>query len=69
MFCPIFHRDVKNIEFNFYKTGHFAFEEFGDDIAERIDVFLHKMVHAISKFHRSILSTMFPLNMFWLYLQ
>ncbi|MFT3681984.1 MAG: alpha/beta hydrolase [Ferruginibacter sp.] len=34
--------DIKNIEFNFYKTGHFALEEFGDDIAEKIDCFLEK---------------------------
>ena len=35
-------KDIKNIEFNFYKTGHFALEEFGDEIANKIDLFLQK---------------------------
>lgn len=35
-------RDLKTIEYQFYKTGHFALEEHGDDIAARIDSFLQK---------------------------
>jgi hypothetical protein len=37
-------RDLKTIEYHFYKTGHFALEEYGDDIAARIDSFLQKHV-------------------------
>jgi pimeloyl-ACP methyl ester carboxylesterase len=37
-------RDLKTIEYNFYKTGHFALEEYGDQIAARIDSFLQKYV-------------------------
>ena len=35
-------RDIKNIEFNFYKTGHFALEEYYEDIAVKIGLFLQK---------------------------
>ncbi len=35
-------RDIKNIEFNFYSTGHFALEEYCEDIAQKIDKFLQK---------------------------
>jgi pimeloyl-ACP methyl ester carboxylesterase len=35
-------RDLNSIEFNFYPTGHFALEEYGDDIAVKIDQFLIK---------------------------
>ncbi|MEJ8843621.1 alpha/beta hydrolase [Lacibacter sp. H375] len=35
-------RDLKNIEFNFYNTGHFALEEYSKEIAEKIDLFLQK---------------------------
>lgn len=37
-----FGRDIKNIEFNFYKTGHFALEEFYEEIADKINKFLQK---------------------------
>jgi pimeloyl-ACP methyl ester carboxylesterase len=35
-------RDLKTIEYNFYKTGHFALEECGEEIANRIDSFLQQ---------------------------
>ena len=35
-------RDLKNIEFNFYNTGHFALEEHAVDIANKIDSFLKR---------------------------
>jgi pimeloyl-ACP methyl ester carboxylesterase len=35
-------KDLKTIEYNFYKTGHFALEEFGEEIRSKIDVFLQK---------------------------
>jgi pimeloyl-ACP methyl ester carboxylesterase len=35
-------RDIKNIEFNFYKTGHFALEEYHEEIAAKIDSFLQR---------------------------
>jgi pimeloyl-ACP methyl ester carboxylesterase len=35
-------RDIKNIKFNFYKTGHFALEEYGAEIALKIDTFLQE---------------------------
>lgn len=35
-----FQNDLKDIEFNFYPSGHFALEEFHEDIAEKIDAFL-----------------------------
>lgn len=34
--------DIKDIEFNFYKTGHFALEEFYEEIADKINEFLQK---------------------------
>lgn len=37
-----YERDIKNIEFIFYKTGHFALEEYAEDIADKIDAFLQK---------------------------
>lgn len=37
-------KDIKNIEFNFYKTGHFALEEYGEEIAQKIDAFLQKNI-------------------------
>jgi pimeloyl-ACP methyl ester carboxylesterase len=36
--------DLKNIEFHFYPTGHFALEEFHEDIARKIDAFLSKNI-------------------------
>ena len=35
-------RDLKTIEYHFYKTGHFALEEYGDEIAATIDRFLQE---------------------------
>ena len=35
-----FENDLNDIEFNFYPSGHFALEEFHEDIAEKIDLFL-----------------------------
>jgi pimeloyl-ACP methyl ester carboxylesterase len=37
-------RDIKNIEFNFYKTGHFALEDYYEDIAIKINEFLQKNI-------------------------
>ena len=34
-----YQRDLKNLEFNLLDTGHFALEEGGDQIAERIRQF------------------------------
>ena len=42
-------RDLKNIEFNFYNTGHFALEEYSKDIAEKIDLFLQKNLNQLQK--------------------
>lgn len=36
-------RDVKNAEYYFYDTGHFALEEEGADIAEKIRGFMHNL--------------------------
>lgn len=41
-------RDLKTVEYQFYKTGHFALEEYGDEIATAIDAFLQKRIQ-ISK--------------------
>ena len=35
-----FKKDVKNIDYNIYDTGHFALEEYGDAIIENIRVFM-----------------------------
>ncbi len=37
-------KDVKNIDYNIYDTGHFALEEDGDDIINKISVFMRKNV-------------------------
>ena len=37
-------KDLKNIEVNYYDGGHFALEEYGDDIAAKIQSFLSKNV-------------------------
>ncbi len=37
-----FKKDVKNIDYNIYNTGHFALEEDGDDIIEKIRIFMNK---------------------------
>lgn len=34
-------RDLKNIDYNLYKTGHFALEEDGEDIMKKMRSFLH----------------------------
>ena len=42
-------RDLKNIEFNFYNTGHFALEEYSKEIADKIDLFLQKNLSQLKK--------------------
>lgn len=37
-------RDVKNLDFNLLDTGHFALEEMGDVIADKIKVFMRERV-------------------------
>jgi pimeloyl-ACP methyl ester carboxylesterase len=37
-------RDLRTTEYHFYKTGHFALEEYGDEIAITIDSFLQKHI-------------------------
>ncbi len=39
-----FKKDVKNIDYNIYDTGHFALEEDGNDIIEKMRSFLNKNV-------------------------
>ncbi|WP_282073523.1 alpha/beta fold hydrolase [Polaribacter atrinae] len=39
-----FKKDVKNIDYNIYDTGHFALEEDGDDIINKISVFMRRNV-------------------------
>jgi len=39
-----FKNDVKNIEYHFYDTGHFALEEDAEDICEKMRAFLRKVV-------------------------
>jgi pimeloyl-ACP methyl ester carboxylesterase len=41
-----FKKDVKNLEFHLYPTGHFALESFGDEIAATIRDFLGRKVGA-----------------------
>lgn len=36
--------DLKDIEFNFYPTGHFALEEFHTEISQKIDSFLTRKI-------------------------
>ncbi|WP_243643620.1 alpha/beta fold hydrolase [Tenacibaculum sp. M341] len=38
-----FKKDVKNIDYNIYNTGHFALEEDGDKIIEKMRTFLRKL--------------------------
>ncbi|TXE06156.1 alpha/beta hydrolase [Seonamhaeicola algicola] len=38
-----FKKDVKNIDYNIYNTGHFALEEDGDEIIEKIRVFMKRI--------------------------
>lgn len=38
-----FKKDVKEIDYNIYDTGHFALEEDGDEIIEKIRVFMTKV--------------------------
>jgi pimeloyl-ACP methyl ester carboxylesterase len=40
-----FKRDVKIIDFNIYDTGHFALEEDGDEIINKIRIFMGGVVH------------------------
>lgn len=42
-------RDIKNIEYHFYKTGHFALEEYYQDIAIKITDFLNKNINTKNK--------------------
>lgn len=37
-----FKKDLKNLDFNLYDTGHFALESFGDEITQKIKSFLSK---------------------------
>jgi pimeloyl-ACP methyl ester carboxylesterase len=39
-----FKKDLKNIEVNYYDGGHFALEEYSNEIAERINSFLSRKV-------------------------
>jgi pimeloyl-ACP methyl ester carboxylesterase len=41
-----FKKDVKNLEYHLYDTGHFALESFGDEIAATIRDFLDRKVGA-----------------------
>jgi pimeloyl-ACP methyl ester carboxylesterase len=38
-----FKKDVKEIDYNIYDTGHFALEEDGDEIIEKIRIFMMKV--------------------------
>lgn len=38
-----FKKDVKNIDYNIYDTGHFALEEYGEEIIEKIRAFMGKV--------------------------
>lgn len=38
-----FKKDVKQIDYNIYNTGHFALEEDGDEIIEKIRIFMTKV--------------------------
>jgi pimeloyl-ACP methyl ester carboxylesterase len=38
-----FKKDVGNIDYNIYDTGHFALEEHGDEIIEKIRVFMERL--------------------------
>ena len=40
-----FKKDVKEIDYNIYDTGHFALEEDGDEIIEKIRVFMMNVGH------------------------
>jgi pimeloyl-ACP methyl ester carboxylesterase len=42
-------RDLKNLEFHLFDTGHFALEEDGDEIADHIRRFLRKNVRFVAK--------------------
>lgn len=39
-----YQRDLKNLDFHLLDTGHFALEEMGDDIAEKIRAFMQSRV-------------------------
>ena len=39
-----FKKDVRNLEFHLYPTGHFALESFGDEISATIRDFLDRKV-------------------------
>lgn len=38
-----FKKDVKNIDYNIYDTGHFALEEDGDAIVDKIRIFMKRI--------------------------
>ncbi|MDR7127974.1 pimeloyl-ACP methyl ester carboxylesterase [Algoriphagus sp. 4150] len=40
-----FKKDVKNIDYNIYDTGHFALEEDGDEIINKIRAFMGSLAH------------------------
>jgi len=37
-------KDLKNLEFHLFDTGHFALESYGSEIADKIRAFLNKNV-------------------------
>jgi len=39
-----FKKDVESIDYNIYDTGHFALEEYGEEIIEKIRAFMDKVV-------------------------
>ena len=40
-----FKKDVKNVDYNIYDTGHFALEEDGDNIITKIRAFMRRVLH------------------------
>jgi pimeloyl-ACP methyl ester carboxylesterase len=47
-----FKKDVDNIDYNIYDTGHFALEEDGNEIIEKIRVFMAKVLMGVSLSNR-----------------
>jgi len=41
--AAVFKNDVREIDYNIYDTGHFALEEYGDEIIEKIRIFMMKV--------------------------
>lgn len=40
-----FKKDLDTIDYNIYDTGHFALEEYGEEIIEKIRAFMDKVIH------------------------